>query len=58
MTKTFIYSPEMAEIAKDLRKRLAAGEIRYDDAMKAMKAAVREAIRTKAVVIKDDSEDN
>lgn len=56
MTETFIHSPELAEIAKDLRKRLAAGEIRYDDAMEAMKAAVREAIKTKAVVVKDDGD--
>jgi hypothetical protein len=56
MTRILVHSPEMAEIAKELRKRLAAGEIRWDDAMKIMKTVVREALRTQTTVIRDGGE--
>lgn len=56
MNGTFLYSPEVAELARDLRRRITAGEISYPTALEVLRKALREAIDQQAYPV--DIEDN
>lgn len=49
---TFVYSPELGELAKELKDAMKTGRMTYDEAMEAMKKAIRKIIDEKAQVIK------
>jgi ABC-type glycerol-3-phosphate transport system substrate-binding protein len=50
---TVIDDPALGELARELRQAVASGRMRWDDAMDAMKQAIRRAIDAKAYVIND-----
>lgn len=54
-TKTFVYEPQLGELAKELKKAVAEGRMTMLVAVEAMKKAIMEAIKNKAVEIKDNS---
>lgn len=53
---TFVYSPELGELAKELREAMKTGRMTYEQALEAMKKAVRKAIDEKAQVFKEGEE--
>lgn len=49
---TFVYSPEIGELAKELREALKTGRMTYDEAFEVMKKAIRKVIDEKGQVFK------
>jgi hypothetical protein len=54
-TKTFVYDPSLGELAKEIKKAIADGQMTYLKGVEIMKKAIMESIANKAVEIKDDS---
>lgn len=53
--KLFLYDPSIAELAAELRESVSTGRMAYRDALEALKKALKEALQTRAVVVRDSS---
>lgn len=53
----FIYSPKLGEVLKDLRERIASGELPFRDARKFVSEAITWHLRKAGVRLKGDSDD-
>lgn len=53
--KLFLYDPMIAELAAELRESVSTGRMPYRDALETLKKALREALQSRAVVIRDSS---
>jgi hypothetical protein len=53
MDKMFVNDPALGELVKELRAAIDSGRMRTQDAMEALKAAIKKSIEEKAQIIKD-----